>query len=236
MSFDVALGAAVALLTVLVVALLRSQAESTRRIDVLERRLARERRRQERPTTPPSVPRTQGESAIMQASTHQHTAPTRSTDEYAGAPASTAGYAGAPVPEGDAVDIRGVTPTGEATTVALESSPVPTLLAFLSTSCGICTGLWQRLRDEGLGDVAPGVVPVVVTKDGAQEDHDRVRGLADGGALSVVLSGEAWDDYEVPGSPYLLLVAGDPGSVVAEGAVSQWEDLVSMVARAPTAS
>lgn len=220
MSFDVALGAAVALLTVLVVALLRAQAESARRIDVLERRLARERRRQEeRPGTAPSVPRTQGESAIMQASTHQH----------AGATATTA-------PEGDAVDIRGVTPTGEATTVALESSLAPTLLAFLSTSCGICTGLWQRLRDEGLGDVAPGVVPVVVTKDGAQEDHDRVRGLADGGALRVVLSGEAWDDYEVPGSPYLLLVAGDPGSVVAEGAVSQWEDLVSMVARASTAS
>lgn len=220
MSFDVALGAAVALLTVLVVALLRTQAESARRIDVLERRLARERRRQEeRPGTTPSVPKTQGESAIMQASTHQH----------AGAAATTA-------PEGDAVDIRGVTPTGEATTVVLESSPAPTLLAFLSTSCGICTGLWQRLRDEGLGDVAPGVVPVVVTKDGAQEDHDRVRGLADGGALRVVLSGEAWDDYEVPGSPYLLLVAGDPGSVVAEGAVSQWEDLVSMVARASTAS
>lgn len=230
MSFDVALGAAVALLTVLVVALLRTQAESARRIDVLERRLARERRRQEeRPGTTPSVPQTQGESAIMQASTHQHAGATRSTDGYAGATATTA-------PEGDAVDIRGVTPTGEVTTVALESSPAPTLLAFLSTSCGICTGLWQRLRDEGLGDVAPGVVPVVVTKDGAQEDHDRVRGLADGGALRVVLSGEAWDDYEVPGSPYLLLVAGDPGSVVAEGAVSQWEDLVSMVARASTAS
>jgi hypothetical protein len=121
--------------------------------------------------------------------------------------------------EGDTVDVRGVTVDGEPALVELERPGRPTLVAFLSTTCGICLGLWEQLRDHDLS----GVRSVVVTKDPAVEDVQRAAGLARSGSLQVVMSSEAWDDYEVPGSPYFLLVDGTPASVVAEGEASTWE-------------
>jgi hypothetical protein len=55
------------------------------------------------------------------------------------------------------------------------------------------------------------------------EDLQRAAGLARSGSLPVVMSSEAWDDYEVPGSPYFLLVDGTPATVVAEGEASTWD-------------
>lgn len=136
-------------------------------------------------------------------------------------------------PEGDAVDIRGADVEGRPSVVPLERTDAPTLLAFLSTSCGICMGIWERLCAEGLGS-ATGVVPVVVTKDPAEEDVERIRQLSAAGP-TVVLSSEAWDDYEVPGSPYVMLVSAAPGSVVAEGTPARWEDLERMASGVGTA-
>jgi hypothetical protein len=120
---------------------------------------------------------------------------------------------------GDTVDVRGVTVDGEPALVELERPDRPTLVAFLSTTCGICLGLWEQLRDRDLS----GVRTVVVTKDPAVEDVQRAAGLARSGSLPVVMSSEAWDDYEVPGSPYFLLVDGTPATVVAEGEASTWD-------------
>lgn len=121
--------------------------------------------------------------------------------------------------EGDAVDIRGLTTDGAPALVELERPDRPTLVAFLSTTCGICLGLWEQLRDRDLA----GIRTVVVTKDPAVENVQRAADLARSGSLPVVMSSEAWDDYEVPGSPYFLLVDGTPASVVAEGEASTWE-------------
>ncbi len=137
----------------------------------------------------------------------------------------------AAAPEGDAVDIRGIHVDGTPALVDLENSETPTLLAFLSTSCGTCTSLWVRLREGELDTVAPGVRPVVVAKDPEYENLDRVRELVGESAMPVVLSGEGWDDYEVPGSPYAMVVAGSPASVVAEGTTNRWEDLTAMAAK-----
>lgn len=200
-SLDVALVTAVVLLTVLVAALLRSHGDSLRRLELVERRLARAEKRDRRepaPATPPPVP-----AQVV-----------------------------AEEPDGDAVDIRGTGPAGEPVTIALEESSSPTLVAFLSTGCGTCTTIWTRLRDEGLAEVAPGVRPVVVVKDARYEDPEAVRRLADGSDLPVALSSEAWVDYEVPGSPYLMLVSPRPGSVVAESSVHRWDDVVAMARRA----
>jgi hypothetical protein len=205
-SIDVGLVLATALLGILVAALLRAQANASRRIDLLERRLQREQRRRA--------------GAVSADDQHQHQHRDHMVD-----PAVPQF-----MPEGDAVDIRGVDADGSPVTIPLESAEAPTLLAFLSTSCGTCTSLWTRLRDEGLDDVAPGVRPVVITKDAEYEDPDRVRDLAGTASLPVVLSGEAWNDYEVPGSPYLMLVAGRPASVVAEGSASRWDDVAAMAA------
>lgn len=146
----------------------------------------------------------------------------RDEDRPAGVPTPSAA-----APEGDAVDVRGTDPEGEPTVVPLEATGQPTLLAFLSTSCGICVGLWERLLAGELQPEVPGVVPVVVTKDAELEDVDRIRELASA-ELPVVLSSEAWDDYEVPGSPYVMVVSAAPGSVATEGSVASWDDLVRM--------
>lgn len=190
---EIGLVAAVALLTVVVAALVRTLSATSRRLDLLERRLHREQRHEAARTAPAT-----------------------------GVPGSAASG-----PEADAVDIRGVDPEGRALVVPLEASERPTLLAFLSTSCGSCVGFWERLRDGDLASEAPGVVPIVVTKSAAVEDADRIRSLATTD-MPVVLSSEAWNDYEVPGSPYVMVVSASPGSVVTEGAVVRWSDIVTM--------
>jgi len=208
---EVGLVVAVALLAVVVAAQGRALGSAARRLELLERRVGRQQRRGEaRPAAPP------GSIA----------APVASTTSPVEAP-GPAPVAASPEPEGDAVDVRGADPEGEPTTVPLEATGQPTLLAFLSTTCGICIGLWERLLAGELDAEAPGVVPVVVTKDAALEDVDRIRELASA-ELPVVLSSEAWDDYEVPGSPYVMVVSAAPGSVATEGSVATWDDLVRM--------
>jgi hypothetical protein len=183
----------VVLLTVVVVALVRAQAATARRLAVVERRLLRAQRREERVDESPT---TRPEEHPV-----DHAAPTP--------------------PQGDLVDVRGVTVAGEPTAYELETPATPTLVAFLSTTCGICLSLWERLRDEGV----EGVPAVVVTKDPAVEELDIAQSLAGSGSLPVVMSSEAWDDYEVPGSPYFLLVGGEPATVLAEGDASSWDAL-----------
>lgn len=195
---EVGLLVVVVLLAVVVFALVRAQAVTSRRLALLERRLLRAQRRTEAALDP--VPTTPGDTMTI---------PTTSS-------ASSAGD--------DLVDLRGVTVDGEQTEYALETLETPTLVAFLSTTCGICLSLWERLRDEGLD----GVPAVVVTKDAAVEKVDVVRDMTDSGSLPVVMSSEAWDDYEVPGSPYFLVVGGDPGVILAEGEASSWDEVRSL--------
>jgi len=203
---DAGLAVAVALLAVVAVAQGRALSAAARRLELLERRVGRQQRRDDRPAEQPApVP----------------------APEAAAAPAPQPAPAAPAEPEGDAVDVRGTDPEGQPTVIQLEATEQPTLLAFLSTSCSICVGLWERLRDGELAGAAPGTVPVVVTKDAALEDPDRIRRLATT-ELPVVLSSEAWDDYEVPGSPYVMVVSAAPGSVVTEGSVATWDDLVRM--------
>ena len=210
---EVGLVVAVALLAVVVVAQGRALTAAGRRLELLERRVGRgERRGADRAQAPEpaAVP-------VPEGPVHREPAPAAPTAE----------------PEGDAVDVRGADPEGQPTLIPLEATAQPTLLAFLSTSCGICVGLWERLRAGELQQEAPGIVPVVVTKDAAQEDGDRIRTLASA-EVPVVLSSEAWDDYEVPGSPYVMVISAAPGSVTTEGSVATWQDVVRM-ARSATA-
>ena len=227
-ALEVGLVVAVALLAVVVAAQGRALGSAARRLELLERKVGRQQRHGEgRPAASP-------EPAVT---------PVASATSPVEAPGPTPGSAAGPgrrpttgpatAPEGDAVDVRGTDPEGEPTTVPLEATAQPTLLAFFSTTCGICVGLWERLLAGELDSLAPGVVPVVVTKDAGLEDVDRIRQLASA-ELPVVLSSEAWDDYEVPGSPYVMVVSAAPGSVATEGSVATWDDLVRL-ARSVTA-
>lgn len=197
MLLDSALVTAIVLLTVTTASLLVAQARMGRRLTDLERQLRRRQRQTERVAGPFEM------GVAMDPA-----------QESAGV-------------EGDAVDIEGAAPNGERVTIPLERTETTTLLAFLSSSCGTCVGIWNRLSEEGatVGDK----VVVVVTKDPAQEDVERVRQLA--GNVPTVMSSEAWDDYEVPRSPYVIVAGGRPSSVIAEGAVDGWDGLVALASR-----
>ncbi|MCW2621578.1 MAG: hypothetical protein JWL64_1180 [Frankiales bacterium] len=143
------------------------------------------------------------------------------------APAAVAGTT--PDGDGDVVPLRGTRPDGQPVELRLDDGTW--LVAFLSTSCAVCTAVWQRLSAGELDRAGGAVRAVVVVKDPDVEDADAVRVLSPG-AVPVVLSSEAWRDYEVPGSPYLLLLDGVSSRVLSEGPVRGWDDVLRMVARA----
>jgi len=127
--------------------------------------------------------------------------------------------------------VAGVTPTGDALAVAPAGSPGLTLLAFLSTGCASCAGFWESFRDQsGLG-LPPGTRLVVVTKGPDREIPGEVAALASPG-LAVVMSSDAWTDYEVPGSPFFVLVDGASGRRIGEGVANHFRQVAELVRRA----
>lgn len=207
MTLDVAQIAGLGLLAILCAGLLRANANLTRRVEALE--IAGERARRRR-------------DAALQASTTQQTTMGFSMSET---PENLEGN-----DEGELVSLDGTAPDGSPMSIDLQGDG-PQLVAFLSTSCGICTSLWERLQSGDLAEQSPGLRPVVVTKSASLEDADRVRELTAAGTVPTVMSTQAWQDYEIPGSPYFLLVGGEPRDVIGEGPASGWPDVSAIVNR-----
>ncbi len=131
----------------------------------------------------------------------------------------------------EVVDVAGVTPDGDAVGVGLRSSGRVTMLAFLSSGCGTCAGFWAALRGgEGLGVNGQDVRLVVVTGGPRNEQPAVVASLA-GPDLVVVMSDEAWQHYAVPATPYFVLVDGGQG-ILGEGSAMGWAQLVGLMERA----
>jgi hypothetical protein len=123
-----------------------------------------------------------------------------------------------------AVDVAGQTPSGDAVQVAVTRPGSSTLLAFLTSGCGVCQGFWETIGVDH-GELA-GVDLVVVTKGGHEESPSRVAELA-GPGTRVVMSSRAWSDYSVPGAPYFVHVDA-AGAVAGEGAAREWRQVVSL--------
>lgn len=128
-------------------------------------------------------------------------------------------------------DIDGVGPGGEALAVAVASAPRFTLLAFLSSGCTTCAGFWTALADPHARGLPAEVRPVIVTKGPELELPAEVRSRAPAG-VTVVMSSRTWDDYEVPGSPFFVLVDGRTARRVGEGVGRQFEQVAGLVRRA----
>jgi hypothetical protein len=127
--------------------------------------------------------------------------------------------------------VAGVTPTGDALAVAPATAGGLTLLAFLSTGCASCAGFWESFRrPEQLG-LPAGTRLVVVTKGPEREIPGEVAALATPG-LAVLMSSDAWTDYEVPGSPFFVLVDGTAGRRVGEGVANHISQVAELVRRA----
>jgi hypothetical protein len=127
--------------------------------------------------------------------------------------------------------VAGVTPGGDALAVAPAASGGLTLLAFLSTGCASCAGFWETFRDPAQLALPAGTRLVVVTKGPEREIPGEVAALAAPG-LAVVMSSDAWTDYEVPGSPFFVLVDGVSGRRIGEGVANHFRQVAELVRRA----
>ena len=132
---------------------------------------------------------------------------------------------------GRAPAIAGLTPSGDARAVAVDNSDRLTLLGFLSSGCQSCAGFWDALqRPDQLG-LPDGTRVVIVTKGPELEITPQVQALTSG-QVPVLMSTEAWHDYQVPGSPFFVLVDGATGQKIGQGVAAQIGQLVDLVRRA----
>ena len=130
-----------------------------------------------------------------------------------------------------AADVSGTTPDGDVAGVAVSGVGHDTVLVFLSSTCVTCSAFWEAFRRPGALRLPPGSRLVAVTKDADAESPARLRDLAPPD-VPVVLSSQAWRDYEVPLSPYVVLVEGATGRVRGEGAATTWDAVADLLAGA----
>ena len=125
-----------------------------------------------------------------------------------------------------APDISGESLRGDAVVISAAAAP-RTLLAFLSSGCTTCRTFWTSFAG---GQLAPGVRAVVVTKGPELEEVGLLRSLAPAG-VDVVLSTQAWIDYEVPAAPFFVLLDPERGRI-GEGLASSTAQLLDLLRRA----
>jgi hypothetical protein len=124
-------------------------------------------------------------------------------------------------------DIEGVSLRGEIVSVRTVGVPHDTVLAFLSASCEGCAGFWHELG-EGGWIAPPGSRLLVVTKSAEHESPSALSQLCPP-EVDLVLSSQAWADYEVPGSPYVVVTDGRTGRVKGEGSGSSFSQVGGLI-------
>jgi hypothetical protein len=143
------------------------------------------------------------------------------------APDAREDLAGSPTRGAD--HVTGASPSGDAVTVSLVGAGRDTLLAFLSSTCTSCQHLWGALSDAD-GEVLPRPLRLVVVPKGPeQESPSAIRAVAPA-SCDVVMSSDAWSDFNVPGSPYFVLVDGTTGAVLGEGTALSWARVLDLAA------
>ncbi len=127
-------------------------------------------------------------------------------------------------------DVVGVSLDDEAVAVRVVGVPGDTLLVFLSSGCSTCGAYWEALGDTGTA-VPAGARVVVIVRDADEEHPALLNELAPTG-VQVLHATSAWTDYEVPGSPYVVLVDGKSGRLRGEGTAPTLDQVLSMLGRA----
>jgi hypothetical protein len=126
-----------------------------------------------------------------------------------------------------ATDITGETASGDVVVIGVVGAEQPTLLAFLSSGCITCHHFWETFAEPRLA-LPGGARLVVVTMGTEAESAGAVTKLAPPG-VTVVMSSEAWDEYDVPGSPYFAFVDGESGRVLGQGTAPDWDQVVRLM-------
>ena len=128
-------------------------------------------------------------------------------------------------------DLEGVSPGGDQLVVSV-STAGQTLLAFLSSGCSSCQAFWSALADPAQRALLPPATRVVVVTKGPEfESPDSIAVMAPAG-ITVIMSTGAWSDYEVPGSPFFVLIDGPAGRRAGEGVAHHLAQVADLVGRA----
>jgi hypothetical protein len=130
-----------------------------------------------------------------------------------------------------AADIDGAGLHDDLVHIAIDGTQQRTLLAFLSSGCLTCREFWDAFGDAASLGLPPDTRVVVVTKDPREESLSSIRALAPPG-IPIVMSSDAWANYDVPGSPYFVLVDGANARVEGEGTGASWEHIRNLIGRA----
>jgi hypothetical protein len=125
-------------------------------------------------------------------------------------------------------DVSGETPAGEIVTARVVDVDHDTLLLFLSSGCETCRVFWQELA--GPVPLPRGTRLLVVAQDADTESPAELARLAAPG-VDVLLSSDAWRDYEVPGSPHAVFVDGRAGRVRGEGTGQSLQQVARLLAQ-----
>jgi hypothetical protein len=128
-------------------------------------------------------------------------------------------------------DVAGVSLHGEivsARTVGVEHD---TVLAFLSSTCEGCTGFWHELARPEVLAFPDGTRLLVVTKGPEAESPPALAELCPPG-VDVVMSSEAWTEFEVPGSPYVVITDGRTGRIKGEGSGTSFSQIGGLIQQA----
>lgn len=128
-------------------------------------------------------------------------------------------------------DVAGEALDGEVVTSRVAGVEHDTVLLFLSSGCSSCAVFWDELaRPENLRLPAATRL-LIVTQDADADSRSALAELAPPG-LDVIMSSSAWRDYEVPGSPYVVLTDGRTGRVRGEGTGQSWRQVAELLAQA----
>lgn len=126
--------------------------------------------------------------------------------------------------------VRGATLDGEQAVFAVSGVEHDTILAFLSSGCMTCQDFWTTFAGDGV--MLPARTRLlIVAKDLAEESPSKLAELAPRD-IDLVCSSQAWDDYEVPGSPYVIAISGTQGKILGEGTGMSWEQVAGLLAQA----
>lgn len=145
---------------------------------------------------------------------------------------AAAGPGGPPPPQpvplstGPARDLVGTDAQGSAVVLGIAGARHRTLLAFLSTTCRSCAEFWDTFATRPALPERTRLIVVVQDEDSLP----RLRRLA--GAVTVVRSTAAWQDYQVPGAPHFAFVDGPSSRVLGEGTGSSWPQVLDLMAHA----
>ena len=136
-----------------------------------------------------------------------------------------------PVSGAPAADLAGRTLTGETVLVRTTGVGHTTVLVFLSSGCSTCLRFFSDLAEQPNVRLPAGTRLVIVVKGLEAESPAALLPLAPAW-VDVVMSTEAWTDYRVPGSPYVVAVDGPTGRVQGEGTGMSWEQVARLLAQA----